>query len=296
MGPAQFFDRARSSQPQLCSENVDHPPMPADDPASHEFMQCIWGMKGYQHWLDNGVTNQLDNPHWRERLGEYVRLNQDGAIILDVDTALTLAYMHSPEYQGQLEELYLTAIDVSTERFAFETQLFGRVNSRWEHFGRERFGEESNTLDTNSRLEASRQFATAGTLLVGLANRLTWQFAGADTHSNLSLVDFALVQPLLRNGGRVVALERLTRTQRDAGEPAQFRTLSPGPLHVRCRGWRRRRSSSTRRRFRRHGTHIVYRDGLPADASCRCILQTQTSTGETGQDASCVPPWVEWAD
>ncbi len=195
-------------------ENVDHPPMPADDPASHEFMQCVWGMKGYKHWLDNGVTNQLDNPHWRERLGEYVRLNQDGEIILDVDTALTLAHMHSPEYQGQLEELYLTAIDVSTERFAFETQLFGRVNSRWEHFGRERFGDESNILDINSRLEASRQFATAGTLLVGLANRLTWQFAGADTHSNLSLVDFALVQPLLRNGGRAVALERLTRTQR----------------------------------------------------------------------------------
>lgn len=195
-------------------ENIDRPPMPADDPASHEFMQCIWGMKGYKHWLDNGVTDQLDNPRWREHLGEYVPISEDGKIILNVDTALTLAYMHSPEYQEQLEELYLTAIDVSTERFAFETQFFGRINSRWEHFNRERFGDETNTLDVDSRLEASRQFATAGTLLVGLANRLTWQFAGADTHSNLSLVDFALVQPLLRNGGRAVALERLTRTQR----------------------------------------------------------------------------------
>ena len=195
-------------------ENIDRPPMPADDPASHEFMQCIWGMKGYKHWLDNGVTDQLDNPRWREHLGEYVPMNEDGEIILNADTALTLAYMHSPDYQDQLEELYLTAIDVSTERFSFETQFFGRINSRWEHFGRERFGDETNTLDIDSRLEASRQFATAGTLLVGLANRLTWQFAGADTHSNLSLIDFALVQPLLRNGGRTVALERLTRTQR----------------------------------------------------------------------------------
>ncbi len=188
--------------------------MPPDDPASHEFMECVWGRKGYKHWLDDGVTNQIQNPYWRQRLGEYVPLTEDGKIILDVDTAVRLAHMHSPDYQGQLEELYLTAIDVSTERFAFETQFFGRVNTRYDHIGRERVGLESNTLDINSRLELTRQFATAGTLLVGLANRLTWQFAGPDTHSNLSILDFALVQPLLRNGGRAVALERLTRTQR----------------------------------------------------------------------------------
>lgn len=195
-------------------ENVDHPPMPADDPASNKFMQCIWGMKGYQHWLDDGVTHQFENPTWREQLGDYVPLTEDGKIILDVDTALKLAYIHSPDYQGQIEELYLTAIDVSTERFRFETQYNGGVEAIYNHLGRDRPGGELNTLNVDSDLTASRQFATAGTLLVGLANQLTWQFAGPDTHSNLSILNFALAQPLLRGGGRAIALERLTRTQR----------------------------------------------------------------------------------
>ena len=195
-------------------EDIERPPMPTDDPASHEFMKCVWGMKGYQHWLDHGVTSQLDNPYWRERLGEYVPLTEDGKIILNVDTALRLAYMHSPDYQGQVEELYLTAIDVSTERFAFETQFTGGIDTAYNHLGRLRAGGESNTLGVDSNFDVRRQFATAGTLLVGVANQLTWQFAGPDAHSNLSILDFALVQPLLRNGGRAVALERLTRTQR----------------------------------------------------------------------------------
>ena len=195
-------------------ENIDCPPMPVDDPTSHEFMQCVWGMKGYKHWLDNGVTNQLDNPYWRQRLGEYVPLTEQGEIVLNMDTALRLAHMHSPNYQGQLEELYLTAVDVSTERFAFETQFYGGVNTRFDHLGRERAGGELNLLNVEPNVDLTRQFATAGTLLVGLANEMTWQFAGPDTNSNLSIVDFALVQPLLRGGGRAIALERLTRTQR----------------------------------------------------------------------------------
>ncbi len=195
-------------------EDVDRPPMPADDPAAHEFMQCVWGRKGYKHWLDDGVTHQLENPYWRDRLGEYVPLTEDGKIILNVDSALRLAYMHSSDYQGQLEELYLTAVDVSSERFAFETQFFGGVDTTFTHLGQDRPGGEANQLDVDSNFDISRQTAAAGTILVGLANQMTWQFAGPDTHSNLSILNFALVQPLLRNGGRAVALERLTRTQR----------------------------------------------------------------------------------
>ena len=195
-------------------ENIDCPPMPVDDPASHEFMKRIWGMKGYPHWLDHGVTNDYQNPNWRQRLVDYVPLTEDGKIILNVDTALALAYLHSPDYRTQLEELYLTAVDVSTERFAFETQFFGGVDTEFSHLGNERIGGESNRLTVDSNLDVSQRFATAGTLLVSLANQMTWQFAGPNTNSNLSILGFTLTQPFLRGGGRAVGLERLTRTQR----------------------------------------------------------------------------------
>ncbi|MCG8585697.1 MAG: TolC family protein, partial [Pirellulales bacterium] len=51
-------------------------------------------------------------------------------------------------------------------------------------------------------------------LVVGLANQLVWEFSSSNTHTATTLLDFSLVQPLLRAGGRAVVLERLTRVER----------------------------------------------------------------------------------
>ena len=59
-----------------------------------------------------------------------------------------------------------------------------------------------------------KQFAAGGTLVVGLANSLMWEFSGPDTQSAFTVLDFSLVQPLLRNGGRERVLERLTLAER----------------------------------------------------------------------------------
>ena len=63
-------------------------------------------------------------------------------------------------------------------------------------------------------MQAQRRFAAGGQLLVGFANTLVWQFAGPDTNSNTSLINFSFVQPLLRNGGRRFILEQLTIVER----------------------------------------------------------------------------------
>ena len=57
-------------------------------------------------------------------------------------------------------------------------------------------------------------FATGGELVVGVANSLVWQFAGPDEYNANTLLDFSLVQPLLRAGGRAVVLEGLTEAER----------------------------------------------------------------------------------
>ena len=104
----------------------DKPPMPPDDPASHQFMHCVDCKKGWPHWHATGIAIELENPQLAQRtLAEYAPLNEKGEVVLDVDTALKLAYIHSPDYQHQLETLYLSALDVSTERFRLDTQFFG---------------------------------------------------------------------------------------------------------------------------------------------------------------------------
>ena len=94
-------------------------------------------------------------------------------------------------------------------RFRFDVQFlqaFSGNDTTFTHLGPKRvppFG--SDTLGTNTDLRMQRRFATAGELLVGFANSTVWQFAGPDTYTTLSILNFSLVQPLLRAGGRDAA-------------------------------------------------------------------------------------------
>ncbi len=53
--------------------SADKPPMPRDDPASHQFMHFEAGKQGSPKWHKWGDQKFLENPNWREQLGEYVR-------------------------------------------------------------------------------------------------------------------------------------------------------------------------------------------------------------------------------
>ncbi len=197
-------------------DNCDQvfPPMPSDDPASNRYMQCVDGMKGYRLWHANGDRKQLDNPDWREKLGETVEMTDDGRVKLTLESAVRLAYIHSPDYQGQLETLYLSALDVSTERFGFATQFFGTNDTTYKAEGPLSDNGRTSTLQTDTGFWLERKFATAGTLVVGFANSIVWQFAGPDTFANVSILNFNLTQPLLRAAGRAIALEELTIVER----------------------------------------------------------------------------------
>ena len=103
----------------------DHPPLPPDDPSSHQLMHRINGHRGYPHWHANGDTNFVENPEWES----YLPVNENGQVVLDLATAYQLAQIHSPDLQAQRETLYLSALDVSLERFGFDSQLFSGFNS-----------------------------------------------------------------------------------------------------------------------------------------------------------------------
>lgn len=219
--------------------NPDCSPMPHDDPASHRYMHCVDGMKGWKHWGDRGVRSSLENPQWRVRLAEYTKLDEDGRVKLDVDSAVRLAYVNAPLHQSSLETLYLSSLDVTGERFRFDSQFFGGYDTRYVHqgslsparigfnptFGRYVIlppidGVESNLLSVgrpaaaNPALAVSRRFATAGEVLVGFANSFVFEFTRTDVSLASSLANFSFVQPLLRGGGRYIALEQLTLGER----------------------------------------------------------------------------------
>jgi len=221
--------------------SLNRPPMPQDDPSSHRYMQCVDGKKGWKHWYDNGCREDLENPAWQQAVAEYVETTEDGAVKLTVDSALRLAYVNSPSHQDQLETLYLSALDVTRERFRLDTQFFGGYDVTYDHNGYltpaalvydstlgrwvdtapfRGAGVENNRLTVgrpstaDPALLAHRRFATAGELLVGFANSFVFEYTGGDANLAASLASFSFIQPLLRGAGRDIALEQLTLAER----------------------------------------------------------------------------------
>lgn len=191
----------------------DLPPMPPDDPVSHELMQCVDGMGGWPSWDCYGNTNCVQNPDW----ASFLSSDEEGKVILDRYEAVQLALLESPDYQRARENLYLSALDVTFQRFRFDAQFFGGYESFFTTDGPDRAGGPLSILkldNNNSKWRVRKLFASGGELVVGMANSLMWQFAGPNTYQANSLLDFSLVQPLLRAGGRAVVLATLTDSER----------------------------------------------------------------------------------
>jgi hypothetical protein len=195
----------------------DCPPEPPDDPISHQLMKCVDGKPGAPNWDKLGHTPRVDNPMWTD----YLPRDKDGNVVLDLTGAVQVALLESPNYQQQLETLYLSGLDVTFERFRFDSQFFGGTSIFFTEEGPVKAGKaggssllEVSPADPTNRWRVEKLTATGGELVVGLANTLVWQFAGPDDYTSRTLLDFSLVQPLLRAGGRTRVLERLTIAER----------------------------------------------------------------------------------
>jgi len=110
----------------------DRPPMPPDDPVSHRYMHRVDRHKGYPRWHANGDTLEVENPDW---IG-YLDVDEVGQLVLGADDSVRLALLHSPNYQQELEELFLSALDVSFERFRLDSQFFGGYETEYTADGR----------------------------------------------------------------------------------------------------------------------------------------------------------------
>ncbi|HUE71953.1 MAG TPA: hypothetical protein VMP01_13790, partial [Pirellulaceae bacterium] len=193
----------------------DCPPMPEDDPYSHELMHCVDGKRGYPFWEDNGHDPFRENPVWME----YLAFDERGVLVVSADDAVRLALLHSREYQQNLEELYLSALDVSFERFRFDAQFFSANAFNFSTTSplNTSAGNTNTTYGlTPLDVTVRKSFTTGSTFVAGLANSIVWSFnsAGSDSRVSTTLFDFALIQPLLRNAGRERVMERLTVAER----------------------------------------------------------------------------------
>lgn len=205
----------------------DSAPLPPDDPHAHAYMHWVDGWEGYKGWHKFGDLMTVENPQWLANFGistdivdpltgEY--LDEVPALQeVTLAEAVELAQIHNRDYQSQIENVYLTALAVTFQRFQFGVRYLG-IGTGQPSAAVTGTGVPGGTGD---RLAASAaigvsQLLPAGTQwAVELANNTLWLFGGGNRTESISTLSYSIVQPLLLGAGRQVGLENLTQVERE---------------------------------------------------------------------------------
>ncbi len=193
--------------------DLDHPLPPPDDPIAHELMERVDGKRGARAWRDPSNPEAVGTESWRK----FLPTAKSGEVVLDLKGAVRLGISNSREYQVEREDLYLSALDVTFERFRFSPQFALGTTGDWDGRGQFRANAPRALQQVPMLTDGSVRWlaATGGGLLAGFANSLVWNFDGDSvTRAAGSVLNFSLIQPLLRFGGRARVLEKLTNSER----------------------------------------------------------------------------------
>jgi outer membrane protein TolC len=146
--------------------------------------------------------------------------------------ALRLALANNRQYQLRKEQLYLSALTLTRERFAYVPQFFagttatGERSPNDEESTRGEFGifplpleQGPPNSDKSFRLSSRAGFdtllKTGGRVSLDLANDLLRFYTGGRSDSAVSTIALSLSQPLLRGAGAKIAAENLTQAERN---------------------------------------------------------------------------------
>jgi hypothetical protein len=163
---------------------------------------------------------------------------------INMQQAWMLALMNARFYQFNLENVYLAALPVTLQRFAFEPQFYaslGQVTGVPQNGNggggsfpptpgvaaasgvsfnyATRYGPtgQASTLNLGTVAGFGKLFSSGGQLLMGFANEVAFNFLNKNPAQPtvISALPISFVQPLLRGGGRAVVLEPLTQAERN---------------------------------------------------------------------------------
>jgi outer membrane protein TolC len=202
----------------------DFEPLPPDDLAAHEFMHWAYGKRGWKHWHEFGDQETIENPHWLEPWGmsqEVVESNtgrpaQLPVVKLTMEDAIDISYIHSRDYQTQIENLYLSALALTAQRFAFDVQFAGINGARpGASVTATDVPGVSDTVNVAPSAGVSQLLPGGAQYIVQLANNTLWLLSSGGTQSSASTLSYSLVQPLLANGGRRFVMANLTQAERN---------------------------------------------------------------------------------
>jgi hypothetical protein len=225
--------RARFADPS----NPDRPPMPPDDPAAQYLSPNPQrpGKAGVGSFEGTGYFDLLAAWDAMNRASQTPKLvpvsgeaspapnlpppdappgTPEHPYLINLEQCCELGLINSRDFQDQRENLYLTALPVTLQRFSFAAQLFALGNANFQNSG-------SATATPGQRWTGSasdgvrKLMPTGASILAQLANRFVFDLTNGSPTVSISNLTLNIAQPLLQGGGRAVTLEPLTQAERN---------------------------------------------------------------------------------
>lgn len=123
---------------------------------------------------------------------------------------LEVAAENSRDYQRRKEDLYLAALDLTLERFAFAAQRSGQLSALLNGTG-----DEAQTASAGGGFAVRRLLGTGAALIGDVGLSLARNLSRGDGWDVASDMGITVTQPLLRGFGRRIVLEPLTQAERN---------------------------------------------------------------------------------
>jgi len=178
----------------------------------------------YKQYADREVYKIIDQK-WREDFGSKANyrisdVQPDAADItveqpvppsgvLTLAQAVALATAQNRGYQDEKELLYLTALDLTLERYRFTPVLFGAVNAFYV-----RDADEKN-WQADGEFGFDLLLADGARISSSIASDWIRFITGDPRASLTSVLSGTVTQPLLQGAGREVVMENLSQAERD---------------------------------------------------------------------------------
>jgi hypothetical protein len=141
------------------------------------------------------------------------RVSQERTFLIKLEQAVELGLINSREYQTRRELVYLAALPVTLERFAFFPQAFAANQTIRERLNMRRPEGFQNRWRIETQTGLTQLFPSGALLLLSFANRTIFNLTNTPDTS-VSTLSLDIVQPLLLGAGWAVTLEPLTQAER----------------------------------------------------------------------------------
>ncbi len=133
---------------------------------------------------------------------------QKETVILSLKDALILASNKNREYQTAKENVYLSVLDLTYQRYLFKPRITLTGNINWSKSDEE-------TINSNLNLNLIQTLATAGEVTFNIGEAILQYLTGDKEKAFQSILSLNLFQPLFKGAGRKIALENLIQSERN---------------------------------------------------------------------------------